>query len=223
MTMGHYSMNELRLKHLSWFLRSAGIELRNKAVLDIGCGGGELGHLATAQGVASYCGLDISQSALERARALNPTLRFAEHDARQPLPSDLQRLDVIALFDVIEHVTAPDELHQVLEHVMSRLAPGGIVIGRTCNADSPFVALHRYNDETHKFAFRTPLLAAIFARYGMRVHYVDEDSRAISFKQRLLLPLKLTLVFVLKRLVRLLTGEHIESLHPSIYFVVSRG
>lgn len=191
-------------------------------MLDVGCGRGELAQLAKTLGAASYCGLDISNSALVAARELNPGIQFAQHDARKPFPSQLAAVDVIALFDVIEHVACPDELQVVMNNVVSRLALGGVIIGRTCNADSPFVAMHRYNDETHKFAFRTPLVQAIFLRHGLKVRFVDEDFRAVRLRERLLLPLKLACVFALKPLIRLLTGERVESLHPSIYFVATR-
>jgi 2-polyprenyl-3-methyl-5-hydroxy-6-metoxy-1,4-benzoquinol methylase len=215
-------MNELRLKHLEWFSRSSGVRFGGKAVLDVGCGGGELARIAADQGARGYVGCDISESALERSRQLNPQANFIQHDARTPFPETLQRLDVVALFDVLEHVVCPEEVHQVMRNVLERLAPDGVIIGRTCNADSPFVALHRYNDETHKFAFRTTLLASIFAQHGLAIRFVDEDKRAVTGNQKLMHPLKLVVVFVTKKLVRMLTGEHIESLHPSIYFVASR-
>jgi SAM-dependent methyltransferase len=98
-------------------------EVRDKDVLDFGCGEGALSIVAARQGARHVVGVDLSASRIERARlAVPPSLAnapeflHAEHDDRIDLPDAC--FDVILCFDVLEHVMAYEaivrEWHRVL-------------------------------------------------------------------------------------------------------------
>ncbi len=70
-------------------------------------------------------GLDLSQSAVEQAARTTPGLvELGTLDERVPSGS----LDVVAAFNVIEHMDRPD---QFLDHVARALRVGGVLIAET--------------------------------------------------------------------------------------------
>lgn len=75
----------------------AHIDLRDKSVLEVGCGrGGGAAHLHTRFGSRSYVGLDLTPAGIERCRARHqvPGLRFIEGDAMK-LPFGADSLDAV--------------------------------------------------------------------------------------------------------------------------------
>ena len=89
-------------------------------ILEIGCGSG--GMLRTLARYGEVTGLDISMDVLRFARS-----RGAERlcvASGHALPVQPHALDLIALFDAIEHI--PDDV-QVLQECRRALKPGGLV------------------------------------------------------------------------------------------------
>lgn len=103
--------------------------LRGRAglrILDLGCGAGvmsrHLGRYGTVDGV------DLSRSAVSLAGILFPQGRF--HAGRLedlPLPGPY---DVIAMFDVLEHIPR-EKRPELLADLSRRLAPGGLLVAST--------------------------------------------------------------------------------------------
>lgn len=91
---------------------------QNPRILEIGCAFGKfLGSLGPGW---SKRGMDISEFAIGRAREFVPDANFSVASLPQ-IPFD-ESFDVIAAFDVLEHVPLLD---QVLPSVKERLTPGG--------------------------------------------------------------------------------------------------
>jgi SAM-dependent methyltransferase len=118
-----------------WFLsRNRFIERRLRMrsvrpparVLELGCGGGVvLAHLARAgYGVTGIDGhLERVLVAAERA----PAARLIVHDLDRGLdPLAGEQFDVVALFDVLEHLDAP---RAALEAALPHVRPGGWLVG----------------------------------------------------------------------------------------------
>jgi len=95
-------------------------------VLELGCGGGCVSAHLARQGFR-VTGVDGHLSRVIQAAHRAPQATFVVHDLSKGL-SELggEMFDVVALFDVIEHL---DDPRSVLEQAASRLAPGGILVG----------------------------------------------------------------------------------------------
>jgi SAM-dependent methyltransferase len=110
-----YASGEHHGERFAWLLsllqEKNGDKLR---FLEIGCGRGHLQHA-----VPGYIGLDIS---LEAGRYLEKPFVCA---AAEALPFIDQSLDLVASFDVLEHLSEPEA---ALEEMARVLKPGGTLI-----------------------------------------------------------------------------------------------
>ena len=99
-----------------------------KRVLDSGCGVGNGSFLLSAV-AAQVTAIDAGNDAIAFAKKYyaNTNLTFLVHDVLKPLSS---QFDLIASFDVIEHVSHPDRYLQTLAR---ELAPKGTLVISTPN------------------------------------------------------------------------------------------
>jgi len=87
----------------------ANTTMNAESLLDVGCGEGDLVADALERGLAAE-GMDISETAVERAKSLHPNAAFHVHAVEQrPWPIST-KFDVVASFEVIEHLLRPEEL-----------------------------------------------------------------------------------------------------------------
>lgn len=131
---------ELGEKHLSmWRARVLALEsiVPPGRLLDVGCGAGEFLLTALARDWDVW-GLEVSHRAVDslpepvRARAIVGTL--------EALPIEQGSLDVLTLFDVIEHVQTPLDF---LDRARAPLKSGGLLAITTPDAGSLKVKLKR--------------------------------------------------------------------------------
>ncbi len=101
-------------------------------LLDVGCSIGQFAARAKAAGFAAS-GLEMNEASAAFARA-HYGLEVAEGTI-QDAPQDAGSLDVLTMFDVIEHV--PDPLGD-LRAAYELLAPGGHIVLSTPNIDGLF-------------------------------------------------------------------------------------
>lgn len=115
-----HTENATRLHHL---IHHAPAESHPRLV-EVGCMHGDFVQQARGAGYRAQ-GLDLSQSAVEQAARTTPGLvELGTLDERVPSGS----LDVVAAFNVIEHMDRPD---QFLDHVARALRVGGVLIAET--------------------------------------------------------------------------------------------
>lgn len=98
-----------------------GADLRDRMVVDLGCGGGLLSAPLAARG-ATVIGVDLATAALREARAAAPARFQAVVGDLADLPIAAGRADLVLLADVVEHVEAP---FVVVAAAAKLLRPGG--------------------------------------------------------------------------------------------------
>ena len=134
-------------------------------ILEVGCGTG--GNLAMLQRFGSVTGIEHDESAADLARRRNiaPILPGTLPDDLPALPG---RFDVIALFDVIEHI---DEDRDSLVALSALLKPGGRIIATVPAFNFLW---SRHDDENqHKRRYRRRTLEQLARESGLGLKYVS--------------------------------------------------
>lgn len=122
---------------------------KTAAILDLGCGQGELVREFHRHGFVEARGIDISPEQVQIAHG-NGIANIELGDYRVSLADE--QLDVVTANDFLEHLSV-DEALEALDAVFSSLKPGGIFVARTPNLASPFGGGYRYGDMTHETSF----------------------------------------------------------------------
>lgn len=151
---------------------------RDSRILDLGCGHGSLVFLARQAGYRYAEGVDRSPEQVSEARRLGID-GVREGDLMETLAglADGSHQLIIA-FDVIEHFTR-EELLPFVDSVHRALAPGGMWLIHTPNAESPFFGRIRYGDITHEQAFTVTSLNQLFRASGFASIRCYEDTPVV--------------------------------------------
>ncbi len=115
-------------------------------VLDVGCGRGEFLGLLRAAGIPSS-GIESNPLSVEACRRAGLEVEAGDVFAllgRRPAG----KLGGVVAFQVVEHWT-PDGIFRFLQEARRVLAPGGVLIAETINADSLSALRAFYLDPTH--------------------------------------------------------------------------
>jgi 2-polyprenyl-6-hydroxyphenyl methylase/3-demethylubiquinone-9 3-methyltransferase len=100
------------------------LQTRPARLLDCGAGDGSLIAEAGLRGIEAV-GLEISATAVERARSTSPLLDLRRHSVEDlPWPVASTYFDAVVSFEVLEHLLEPTAL---LEGARDALAPGGLL------------------------------------------------------------------------------------------------
>lgn len=101
---------------------------KGQRVLDVGAGVGRFGRYLTD---AEYLGIELSEYAI--AKANEDGINVTKKDLFELVNEKKEYFDVVASFQVIEHITHPKEFIGAMKEL---LRPGGILILATPNNDS---------------------------------------------------------------------------------------
>ncbi|MBD3760740.1 methyltransferase domain-containing protein [Rhizorhabdus sp.] len=124
------------------------IPILGKRLLEIGFGRGEFLAWAKTQG-ALVAGVEINNRSVEEAHRAN--IEILDLDIETLAADHAEQFDVIAAFDVLEHLEI-DEITQYMRAMEKMLRHGGILILRFPNGQSPFGLAPQHGDVTHKTA-----------------------------------------------------------------------
>lgn len=125
----------------------AGMPMTGKRVLEIGFGNGEFLAWAKDKG-ADVAGCEVTPAAIAAAGAAGIPLISPDFEAN---PSDCGPYDIIAAFDVFEHLDPPTIVAK-LAAISQMLTPTGILLLRYPNGQSPFGLASQHGDATHATA-----------------------------------------------------------------------
>jgi SAM-dependent methyltransferase len=150
-------------------------------VLEIGCGSGDTGALALAQGrAAHYTGVDISAKAAQKAAGVLSEVLIGDIE-RMPLPWRPASFDALILSEVLEHLVDPWA-------VLARLGPlvksGGLALASSPNVSHYSIianlARGRFEltdfgamDRTHMRWFTPATYRALFEAASFAVEKVE--------------------------------------------------
>jgi SAM-dependent methyltransferase len=133
--------------------------------------------------------------------------------ARQPDAG----LAVVVGIDLIEHISK-DDVMELLRQAHRVLRPGGRLILRYPNGDSPLVGMNLFNDITHVWTYTPNCLDTLARMHGYRrTEFVDESRRAIRDHRWLKVPLCVLSQWALGFLFRAATKEKITHWSPHLW------
>jgi 2-polyprenyl-3-methyl-5-hydroxy-6-metoxy-1,4-benzoquinol methylase len=143
-----------------------------EAVLDVGCGKGELAHDLALRGGAHVTGIDVNPSSLAfaRARFAAAGVEFVEADARVWQPP--RRFDAIVLSNVLEHIERRVEL---LRRLAETAQPARLLIRVPSRERDWLVPLREelglpwHSDPTHETEYTVEQLRGELAAAGLEL------------------------------------------------------
>ena len=128
-------------------------------VLELGCGAGCVAAELSRAGY-DVTGVDGHRALIEVARARAPAARFLCRDLRQGISElDGQSFDLVCLFDVIEHLDAPQV---ALDMATGLVRPGGYVVGTVPALMSLWSAIDEHSG--HKTRYSKSALTSVVSR-----------------------------------------------------------
>jgi 2-polyprenyl-3-methyl-5-hydroxy-6-metoxy-1,4-benzoquinol methylase len=132
-------------------------------IVDLACGGGKLLHFLKRRGYTKLTGVDISPEQVALSRQVIDNI--VQANVLDFLESKPGTFEFITGLDIVEHLHK-DEVLRFLDACAAALKPGGRLILQTPNAESPWGAMHRYNDFTHEVGFQPNSLSRIMGLCG---------------------------------------------------------
>jgi len=188
----------------------------NAVIYEAACGPGIILSWLKNNGYHNISGSDSSPEQIELAHALELPAHIGESIAEiESFSPDSH--DIIIAIDFYEHLPK-DDFVRFLTAAGRALKPGGALILRGPNGDSPVVGLNLFNDITHHWAYTTVALRANLQMCGFSsVDFADGAIVGIEQNRCIKLPLTLTAQFLLRTLLRSATKENIRYLGASIY------
>jgi 2-polyprenyl-3-methyl-5-hydroxy-6-metoxy-1,4-benzoquinol methylase len=150
---------------------------KNAEVLDLGCGAGEVLWAFKRLGFSHLSGCDTSAEQVAIAQHVVPGVEQQDVFVCLKNRRD-ESIDVVTLFDVIEHLTK-QQTFDLLEEVKRVLKTRGILIVHCPNGLSPFVGAVFWGDLTHEWC-PTPASAEAMCRAIGYVHFTAAEHLAAS-------------------------------------------
>jgi ubiquinone/menaquinone biosynthesis C-methylase UbiE len=150
-----YGLNYALKKQYDKCVRDGiGIHIRDKVLLEIGCGHGGISIYCAVNGARKVYGVDIDDKRLKHAEAAAESIAGSQGRSRNSIPLEFLQmnvceinlpdnsLDYIMADNVFEHFMEP---RRVLEHCYRLLRPGGMIIIRGMPSIYSMYGLHLKN------------------------------------------------------------------------------
>lgn len=123
-----HEVNPLRLSFVQ-----AHDKLKDKRILDIGCGGGIFSE-ALAEAGAEVVGIDLSQNSIaiakQHSEEVNKVIDYRVCTAESLAENEVGSFDIVCCFEMLEHVDNPQV---VIDSVQKLLKPDGVFFASTLN------------------------------------------------------------------------------------------
>jgi 2-polyprenyl-3-methyl-5-hydroxy-6-metoxy-1,4-benzoquinol methylase len=184
-------------------------------IYEAACGPGILMTWLKGKGFREIRGSDIAEKEVLLARQTG--FEVAHGNSIDDLEKFTGGFQFIFAFDFIEHLPREEAL-RFLRAAHRALKPGGLLVLRMPNGDSPFVGRNFFNDITHQWAYTTTAFRAVatICGYG-KVWYRDDTLISISRWRLVKLPFMWVAQLLVKGIFRMATHENFQYLGSSIY------
>lgn len=196
-----------------------GIPLKGATVLEVGFGKGALLAWARSRG-ATIVGSELVASSLQAAAKEGVETLPASFETVAAQNAD--RFDVIVAFDVFEHFTWADLVAR-LRAARTMLKPGGRIVLRFPNGQSPFGLVPQNGDATHLLALSRGKIEQAIQGGGLQVERYRNAYRPVGLHP-LKAPVRLVR-YALRSLVRValnFTYAHDAPLDPVVTIVLRK-
>lgn len=192
---------------------------RSARIYEVACGPGVLLTWLRSTGYSNIRGSDFSEVQIEVAAAGGFDVRQADSVEELRAISE-GTLDCIIALDFYEHLEKSIFL-DFLSEAYRALKPGGRLILRGPNGDTPVMGRALYNDITHITTYTSVAMNAVMEMIGFRdTAFRDDTLAAIQQDRWIKVPLAWLSQQILRTLIRLATRENILYFSAS-YFICS--
>ena len=183
---------------------------------EVACGHGSFMYWLKTCGYTNLAGVDSSAEQIALARQVGVPVEEDDANrwlARQPN----NHFATIIAIDLAEHLTR-DDFMELLHLTNAALRPGGRMILRLPNGDSPFVGMNLFNDITHVWTYTPNALNSLSQMHGFSAaRFADEGADAMRDHRWLKVPVAKATRFLLRAVVRLATRENIQFWSPQLW------
>jgi 2-polyprenyl-3-methyl-5-hydroxy-6-metoxy-1,4-benzoquinol methylase len=188
----------------------------SRPIYEAATGPGILQHWLKERGYLNVEGSDFSEFEASVAAEINP--RIIRDNSLLHLGSFADNtFGVIIALDFLEHLTRPD-FRSFLELAFAKLSPGGTLILRGPNGDSPFGGLNYHNDPTHEWCYTSTSLRVLHELAGFEsIQFADDSFSRLGALAALKRPLRQAAATITRHWIRLASGVSLGCLGPSIY------
>ena len=183
---------------------------------ELACGHGSFLCWLQRCGFANICGVDSSTEQVALARQVGADV--ALDDANRWLAKrSVGHFAALVGIDLAEHLPK-DEFMELLRGAFAALSPGGSLILRLPNGDSPLVGMNLFNDITHVWTYTPNCLDSLARMHGFsRTEFADEGYATIRDHRWLKVPLGKFSALILRALIQAATREKVRHLSPHLW------
>jgi len=152
---------------------------KDARIFEIGFGFGNFLYTLQTQGYSNLSGIDVVPEVVEYVRTDLNINKVETTDAITFFDKNIDTFDMIAAFDVVEHLNKNEIVH-LPQKVWASLNQGGVFIMQVPNGGSPLGLYIRYSGFTHEVAFTSLSAEEVLKTVGFTDVTVYPDSDFID-------------------------------------------